>query len=148
MKILFKDLVREYEMNMKGTKLVSLRPNPNINICQSVDGRKYVWRKYFAKHQIAKKSEPSNYKLELDYYLEEPTLHDSYEEFDILVWWKANGLKYLILQMIARDFLAISISTIASEFSFSIVGQFVTPHCSRLPRNFRGIDVCSKFAMD
>ena len=41
-KIHFKDLVREYEMNMKGKKLVSSCQNPNINICQSVDGRKDV----------------------------------------------------------------------------------------------------------
>jgi len=131
-KILFKDLVREYEINMKGKKLVSSCQNPNINICQSVDGRKDAWRRDFAKHQIAKKSEPSNYKLELDYYLEEPTLPDSDEEFDILVWWKANGLKYPILQMIARDFLAIPISTVASESSFSTGGRFLTPHRSRL----------------
>jgi len=32
-KILFKDLVREYEMNMKGKKLVSSCQNPNINVC-------------------------------------------------------------------------------------------------------------------
>ena len=63
MKILFKDLVRVYEMNMKGKKLVSLCQNRNINVCQSVNGRKDAWRRDFAKHQIAKKSEPSNYKL-------------------------------------------------------------------------------------
>jgi len=45
--------------------------------------------------------------------LEESTLPYSDEEFHILVWWKANGLKYPILQMIARDFLVIPISTIA-----------------------------------
>jgi len=64
--------------------------------------------------------------------LEEPTLLDSNEEFEILVWWKANGLKYPILQMIARDFLAIPISTVASESSFSTVGRFLTPHHYRL----------------
>jgi len=50
-------------MNMKGKKLVSLCQNRNINVCQSVNGRKDAWRRDFAKHQIAKKSEPSNYKL-------------------------------------------------------------------------------------
>ena len=64
--------------------------------------------------------------------MEEPTLPDSDEEFDILVWWKANGLKYPILQMIARDFLAILISTVASECSFSTCGRFLTPHRSIL----------------
>jgi hypothetical protein len=34
------------------------------------------------------------------------------ENLDILGWWKARGLKYPILQMIARDLLAIPISTV------------------------------------
>ena len=72
------------------------------------------------------------FKLELDYYLEEPTLPNSNEEFDILVWWKANSLKYPILQMIARDFLAIPISIVTSESSFSIGDRFLTSHRNRL----------------
>lgn len=54
------------------------------------------------------------------------------EEFDILGWWKANGAQYPILQMIARDFLAIPISTVASESSFSTGGRVLTPHRSKL----------------
>jgi hypothetical protein len=54
------------------------------------------------------------------------------ENFDILGWWKASGLKYPIMQMIARDFLAIPISTVASESSFSTSGRILTPHRSRL----------------
>ncbi|KAG2396808.1 uncharacterized protein HKW66_Vig0230830 [Vigna angularis] len=122
-------------MYMKGKKSVSSCQNLNINVGQNVDGRKDAWRRDFAKHQIAKKNEPSHYKLELDYYLEEPTLPDSDEEFDILIWWKTNGLKYSILQMIARDFLAIPILTVASESSFSIGGRFLTSHRSRLHPN-------------
>ena len=54
------------------------------------------------------------------------------ENFDILGWWKANGLKYPIMQKIARDFLAIPISTVASKSSFSTSGRILTPHCSKL----------------
>ena len=39
-KTLYKDLVREYEMNMKGKKLVSLCQVLNINASQSLYGRK------------------------------------------------------------------------------------------------------------
>jgi len=48
-KALCKELVREYEMNMKGKKLVSLHQNPNINVSQSLDGRKDAWRRGFCK---------------------------------------------------------------------------------------------------
>ncbi|XP_057432302.1 zinc finger BED domain-containing protein DAYSLEEPER-like [Lotus japonicus] len=64
-------------------------------------------------------------------YLEEAVLPFE-EPFDILGWWKQNGLKYPSLQMAARDFLAIPISTVASESTFSTSGRFLTPHRSRL----------------
>jgi hypothetical protein len=41
------------------------------------------------------------------------------KEFDILNWWKVNAPKYPPLPEIARDVLAIPISTIASESAFS-----------------------------
>ncbi|KAK1426939.1 hypothetical protein QVD17_15620 [Tagetes erecta] len=53
-------------------------------------------------------------------------------DLDILAWWKTNGLKYLILQKIARDILAIPITTVASESSFSTSGRLISPHRSRL----------------
>ncbi|KAJ7954601.1 Zinc finger BED domain-containing protein RICESLEEPER [Quillaja saponaria] len=43
-------------------------------------------------------------KYELDHYLDEDVLPRS-KDFDILMWWKVNGIKYPILQAIARDFL-------------------------------------------
>lgn len=70
-------------------------------------------------------------KSELDYYLEESVIPRS-ENFDILCWWKTNGSKYPTLQAIARDVLAIPVSTVASESAFSTGGRFVSPHRSRL----------------
>jgi hypothetical protein len=52
-------------------------------------------------------------KSELDMYLEEKVLPRS-ATFDILGWWKTNGIKYPTLQKIAKDILAIPISTVAS----------------------------------
>ena len=42
------------------------------------------------------------------------------ENFDILSWWKVNSSKYPILGQIAQDVLPIPISTVASEFVFSV----------------------------
>nr|CAD1842356.1 unnamed protein product [Ananas comosus var. bracteatus] len=54
------------------------------------------------------------------------------EDFDILGWWRNNGLKYPTLQLIARDILAIPVSTVASESAFSIGGRIVNPNRNRL----------------
>ncbi|CAJ2637459.1 unnamed protein product [Trifolium pratense] len=43
-----------------------------------------------------------------------------------------NGAMYPTLQAIARDVLAIPISTVASESAFSTSGRILSPHCSRL----------------
>ena len=48
--------------------------------------------------------------------------------YDILSWWKAGGLKYLTLHMIARDFLAILKSTVAFESIFSTSKRMVSAH--------------------
>ena len=56
----------------------------------------------------------------------------STSQFDILSWWKNNQGKYPILAKIARDFLAIPVSTVASESAFSTGGRHLSPHRSRL----------------
>ncbi|KAJ9557176.1 hypothetical protein OSB04_011790 [Centaurea solstitialis] len=59
---------------------------------------------------------------ELDHYLQEKVWKKNIE-LDILSWWKTNGFKYPTLQKIARDILAIPISTVASESAFSTSGR-------------------------
>ena len=53
-------------------------------------------------------------------------------EFDVLEWWKINGNRYPTLQQIAKDLLAIPISTVASESAFSTGGRVISSHRSRL----------------
>jgi len=55
-----------------------------------------------------------------------------------------NELKYPTLQAIARDVLTIPISTIASESTFGIGGQILTPHRSRLHYTTLEALICSK----
>ncbi|KAL7585990.1 zinc finger BED domain-containing protein DAYSLEEPER-like [Lactuca sativa] len=68
---------------------------------------------------------------ELDNYLKEKLLPKDME-LDLLAWWKTNGIKYPTLQRIAKDILAIPVSTVASESAFSTSGRLVSPHRSRL----------------
>ncbi|KAL8474964.1 hypothetical protein ACS0TY_031402 [Phlomoides rotata] len=83
-----------------------------------------------------------NVKNELDSYLEECVLQ-RLPDFDILSWWK-NALKYPNLQLIARDVLAIPISTVASESAFNTGGRFISPHRSRLHHDTLEALMCSQ----
>ena len=65
--------------------------------------------------------------MELDHYLEDDLIPRTLD-FDILAWWKANGPNYPTLQQIARDILAIPISTVALESAFSTSGRLLSPH--------------------
>ncbi|CAN0928720.1 Putative AC transposase [Linum grandiflorum] len=75
------------------------------------------------------------YKLdiiaELDNYLNEDILPRQ-PDFDILMWWKVNGPKYPILQNVAKDILALLVTSVASESAFSSGGRLLDPHRSRL----------------
>jgi hypothetical protein len=78
-------------------------------------------------------------KTDLDIYLEEDVFisesengDDSDANFDALVWWKSNTLKYRILSKMAQDLLAVPISIVASESSFSAGGRVIKPHRASL----------------
>jgi hypothetical protein len=47
------------------------------------------------------------------------------QSFDILMWWNVNSAKYLVLSRIARDVLAIPLTTVASESAFSTGGRVI-----------------------
>ncbi|XP_054821797.1 zinc finger BED domain-containing protein RICESLEEPER 2-like [Prosopis cineraria] len=67
---------------------------------------------------------------ELDLYLME-TREKTNPKFDILNWWKVNSSKYPVIGQIARDVLAMPISTVASESAFSTGGRILNEYrCS------------------
>ena len=66
-------------------------------------------------------------RIEFDHFIDEGVLKRS-EDFDILGWWKSNGLKYPTLQRIARDILVIPVTIVVSESSFSTSGRLLSPH--------------------
>ncbi|KAH0645237.1 hypothetical protein KY284_033121 [Solanum tuberosum] len=65
-------------------------------------------------------------KSELDRYLLEDQEPES-EDFDILIWWKVNSPRFPILSQLARDVLAIPMSSVASECAFSTGGRILDP---------------------
>ncbi|XP_075099895.1 zinc finger BED domain-containing protein RICESLEEPER 2-like [Nicotiana tabacum] len=80
-------------------------------------------------------------KMELDKYLGEDVEED-YKKFNILGWWKLNSLRFPTLTEMARDVLAIPISSVASESAFSTGGRILVPFRSSLtPRLVKAL-VC------
>lgn len=54
-------------------------------------------------------------RTELDIYLDDPrVVVRAGENFNVLAWWKKNADAYPILALMARDFLAIPVSTVSS----------------------------------
>ncbi|KAF4348757.1 hypothetical protein F8388_021958 [Cannabis sativa] len=65
-------------------------------------------------------------------------------DFDILDWWKRNSSKYPIVSRIARDVLAVQMSSVASESAFSTGGRILDPFRSSLsPKTVEAL-ICSK----
>ncbi|GKE62638.1 zinc finger BED domain-containing protein RICESLEEPER 2-like protein, partial [Tanacetum coccineum] len=56
-------------------------------------------------------------------------------KFNALEWWNVHQLKYPILSKMAKDVLAIPISTVASEATFSAGGRVIDPYRSALKSN-------------
>ncbi|KAL0334153.1 UNVERIFIED_CONTAM: Zinc finger BED domain-containing protein RICESLEEPER 2 [Sesamum angustifolium] len=79
------------------------------------------WSQYAAFLESVQSVQPQNQNL---IYLEESCYsfkkdNKIEKEFDVLEWWRVNSVKYKILSFMARDILAIPITTVASEATFS-----------------------------
>jgi hypothetical protein len=70
-------------------------------------------------------------KTELDLYLGEPVkkLNDN---VDILDYWNKSAARYPQLARMARDILAVPVSSVASESAFSLSKKVITPNRSSL----------------
>ena len=66
------------------------------------------------------------------------------EDFDILMWWKMKSSRYQVLSQIAHDVLAIPISTVASESTFSTGGAYLDLFHSSLSPNTVEALICTQ----
>ncbi|CAM8886096.1 unnamed protein product [Rhodiola kirilowii] len=70
---------------------------------------------------------------EVDRYLLDPIVKAANPlDYDILEWWNQNGDKYPGLAALAKDVMAIQVSTVASESSFSTSRRVIDPFRSSL----------------
>ncbi|KAK1411432.1 hypothetical protein QVD17_37981 [Tagetes erecta] len=80
---------------------------------------------------------------ELKRYILEPRVTYN-KRFDILMWWKQNAIRFPIVSRMAKDILAIQISTVASESAFSTSGRVLDPYRTRLSSNIVEALVCTQ----
>ncbi|CAN0920341.1 Zinc finger BED domain-containing protein RICESLEEPER 2 [Linum grandiflorum] len=126
------DLVREYQSLKRTLTTGQLSGNTNsASSSQIGSSSKFAYADF--EHYVSqrKKSKVCSIQSELDHYLSDDIVLNS-DDFDILLWWRINSPKYPTLGDIARDFLAVPITSVASESAFSAGGQLLDPHRSRL----------------
>ena len=84
-------------------------------------------------------------RTELDTYLEDPRVPvRPDEDFNVIAWWKKNSDAYPILSLMARDFLAIPVSTVSSESAFSVAGRILGKNRTSLaPKTLEAL-ICAK----
>lgn len=132
------DLVMEYQGCMEGMATTDGVGTAGKSAVQN-EGDDLVFG-LFDKFLSEEPEESSSYvRTELDLYLEESTLPRT-QELDIIHWWEYAGVKYPTLRKIARDIMAIPVTTVASESVFSTGGRIISPHRSRLaPKTAEGL---------
>ncbi|KAM5559354.1 hypothetical protein ABKV19_020819 [Rosa sericea] len=145
-KDLLYDFYRVYEEEGRGSGVseVNSTQTSSEGVSSSSKGCTELERRLKEKEQRrrAKKAEIIN--NDVDRYLGDPIEGDG-EDFDLLNWWRVNGIcKYPTLARIAKEILAILVSTIASESSFSTSERIIDPYCSSLsPRMVEAL-ICSQ----
>ncbi|KAH6775530.1 hypothetical protein C2S52_013091 [Perilla frutescens var. hirtella] len=88
-------------------------------------------------------SQSQSLSSDLDKYLEEPIFPRNCD-FCILNWWKVHTPRYPILSMMARDILAIPVSTLGPEVAFSNQGRVLDQYRSLLTPDTREALICGQ----
>lgn len=70
--------------------------------------------------------------FEVERYLANPVEDPRNLKLNVLLWWKMNGSKYPILEKITRDILAVPVSAVASESTFSTRHRVIDDYRSSL----------------
>ncbi|KAL5724278.1 hypothetical protein ACHQM5_007558 [Ranunculus cassubicifolius] len=82
---------------------------------------------------------------EVDKYLNS-SIEDEIQgrKFEILDWWRSNAVKYPVLSQVARDILAIHVTSVASESAFSTGGRILDSFRSCLRPNTIEALICTQ----
>ncbi|PNY08352.1 HAT family dimerization domain-containing protein [Trifolium pratense] len=95
----------------------------------------YSWNEFLQSHK-------SSFKSELNKYLEEDI--ETSVELDVLNWWKLNSSRFPVLANIAREVLAMPVSTLTSECAFGTNAKVLDSFCSSLSFELMQALVCTQ----
>ena len=85
-------------------------------------------------------SQVYNIQGELDRYLAMPLEN----QIDPLLWWQSQQQGFSILSQMARDYLCIQATSVASEQAFSVAGLVISPLRNRLEAETARATLCLK----
>ncbi|KAL0285755.1 UNVERIFIED_CONTAM: putative AC transposase [Sesamum radiatum] len=80
--------------------------------------------------------------LENDTFIRDMVDKKDGKDFDVLDWWRVHALKYKILSIMARDLLAIPITTVASEATFSAGSRVIDKYRASLTSDTVQVLMC------
>jgi len=66
------------------------------------------------------------------------------DQVDPLLWWQVRQEEFPILSQIARDYLCIQATSVASEQAFSVAGLTISPLRNRLDAETARVTLCLK----
>lgn len=120
----------EYK-KLYGTPPTTSEITPPSETSQNSSESSLMRERYNKRMRLSSGDGSTNSKSELDKYLAEDT-EEASPGFDVLSWWKCNAARFPVLSKLARDILAIPISTVASESAFSTSGRILDDFRSSL----------------
>lgn len=89
-----------------------------------------IYQQQQSENQCA--NSPNELAIYLVEKVEVETANHLGRPYDLLNWWKVNSVKFPVLSEVARDVLAIPVSTVSSESAFSTAGRILDPYRSSL----------------
>ncbi|KAK8952115.1 hypothetical protein KSP39_PZI003938 [Platanthera zijinensis] len=104
------------------------------------------WSEYF--DYVKSVESIQSQKSELDIYLEENCYMIEKDQtkrekiFDVLEWWRVHALKYKVLSTMASDILAIPVTSVASEATFSAGSRVIDKYRASLKTDTVQVLMC------
>ncbi|GKV11856.1 hypothetical protein SLEP1_g23075 [Rubroshorea leprosula] len=130
--------------------VASLRANKNGNVssCQSEPGNKKGMKdtERFRRY-LSEAAQEKNEQSELDIYLKDKLeiMENDAQFYDVLSFWRLKSGRFPVLAAMARDILAILVSTVASESAFSTSGRVLDDFRSSLTPKMAQALVCAQY---